>query len=113
MGLVYLQTKNYPEAEKQFQKIIQLTNRPDGKTGLAMMYALSGKKDQAHTTLDELLKGANNTYIAPCLIAQVYSVLNERDQAFLWLEKAREVRDTNIVNLKMDPLYRNLRSDPR
>ncbi len=113
MGLSYLQLKMYPKAEKQFQKVIQLTDRPDGKAGLAMMYALSGKRDQAHMLLDEVLKISNETYVAPCVIAQIYSVLNERDQAFLWLEKAREVRDTNIVNLKMDPLYKNLRSDPR
>lgn len=112
MGLTYLQMKKYPEAEKQFHRVMQLKN-PDGKVGLTMLYALSGKKDQAHTLLDELLKSASKTYLPPCFIAQIYSVLNERDQAFLWLEKAREVRDTNIVNLTTDPLYRNLRSDPR
>ena len=46
-------------------------------------------------------------------MAQIYSVLNERDQAFLWLEKAFEARDTTIVNLNVDPLVKNLRSDPR
>jgi hypothetical protein len=63
--------------------------------------------------LDEVLKSASGTYFPPCLIAQIYSCLNEKDQAFQWLEKAIEVRDTNIVNLNADPLYKNLRSDPR
>lgn len=113
MGFSYLQMKMYPEAEKQFQKAMQGPYKSDAKAALTMLYAFSGKKDQAHALLDEVLKSASNSYIAPCLIAQIYSVLNERDQAFRWLEKAREVRDTNIVNLNTDPLYRNLRSDPR
>jgi hypothetical protein len=46
-------------------------------------------------------------------MAQIYSVLNERDQAFLWLEKAIEARETTITNLDVDPLVKNLRSDPR
>ncbi|MCI0612686.1 hypothetical protein L0244_06825, partial [bacterium] len=99
MGLVFLQMKMYPQAEKQFQKAIQLSDNPDGKGALAMLYAFSGKKDQAHTLLDELLKRENKRYVSPYLIAQIYSVLNERDQAFLWLEKAREVHDTTLVNL--------------
>lgn len=113
LGLSYLQMKMYPEAEKQFQKGIQLTNRSDGKSALALFYAYTGKKEQARTLLDELEKTANSEYVSPCFIAQIYAVLNERDQAFLWLEKALEVRDTNLVNLKVDSLYKNLRSDPR
>jgi serine/threonine protein kinase/Tfp pilus assembly protein PilF len=113
MGLSYLQIKKYPQAEQQFHKLTQLSSKVNGDQGLIMVYALSGKKEQAQTLLDELLKNASKTYIAPCYIAQIYSMLNERDQAFLWLEKALKVKDTNIVNLKVDPLYRNLRSDPR
>jgi len=75
------------------------------------LYALSGQKDEAHALLDAQLKTANSRYVSPFAIAQIYSVLNERDQAFLWLEKAIELRDTTVVNLNRDPLFKNLRSD--
>jgi len=51
--------------------------------------------------------------VSPFAIAQIYSALNERDLAFQWLEKAFESRETLMVNLLMDPLFDNLRSDPR
>jgi tetratricopeptide (TPR) repeat protein len=110
MGLSYLQMNKYPEAEKQFQKAMALSEQ-DGKSLIALLYAASGKRDQAHTLVDELLK--SDKYLPPCFIAQIYACLNEKDQAFLWLEKARKIGDTNIVNLTADPLYKNLRSDPR
>jgi len=112
MGLTYLQMKKYPEAERQFQQAMLLSPK-DASTTLPLLYAYSGKKDQSRMLLDDVLKNARDTYIAPCFIAQIYSALDDRDQAFLWLNKALEVGDTNIVNLTTDPLYKNLRSDPR
>jgi hypothetical protein len=40
-------------------------------------------------------------------------MLEEPDQAFQWLEKAFENRETLMVNLVVDPLLKNLHSDPR
>jgi serine/threonine protein kinase/Flp pilus assembly protein TadD len=111
LGLAFLQKKMYAEAEKQFLRTRQLSD--SFENGLVILYALSGKKDDVHPLLDAQLKIATSRYVSPYAMAQIYSVLNERDQAFLWLEKAIEARDTTITNLDVDPLVKNLRSDPR
>lgn len=111
LGLAFLQKKMYAEAEKQFLRTRQLSD--SFENGLAILYAMSGKKDEVHPLLDAQLKIATSRYVSPYAMAQIYSVLNERDQAFIWLEKAFEARDTPIVNLNVDPLVKNLRSDPR
>jgi hypothetical protein len=43
----------------------------------------------------------------------VYAALGEMDQAFTWLEKAYDVRDTNLTWLKVDDAVDPLRSDGR
>jgi hypothetical protein len=43
----------------------------------------------------------------------IYAGLGEKDQAFAWLQKAYEERSGEMVDLKVDPRFDNLRSDPR
>jgi len=42
-----------------------------------------------------------------------YAGLGEKDQAFTWLEKAYEERSGFLPNLKVNPIWDPLRSDPR
>jgi len=49
----------------------------------------------------------------PLDVAQGYSSLGDKDKAFLWLNKAYDARQILLMNLKVDPLYTSLRSDPR
>jgi hypothetical protein len=46
------------------------------------------------------------------MIAGVYATLGDRDEAFRVLEKALEERQV-LVNIKVDPPFENLHSDPR
>jgi hypothetical protein len=46
-------------------------------------------------------------------IANDYAFLNEKDEAFAYLRKAFEKRDAELVYLKFNPIFDNLRGDPR
>lgn len=46
-------------------------------------------------------------------LAQYYAMLGDRDNAFLWLEKAVETSDVDLFWLKADPLFRSLQKDKR
>jgi hypothetical protein len=61
--------------------------------------------------LFDLTPGAK--YDCPVWIAALYMGLDEKDQAFEWLNKAYEKRSTELVGLKTDPLWDDLRPDPR
>ena len=43
----------------------------------------------------------------------MYAGLRDYEQAFKWLNKAYNHRDSQLSWLKLDPLIDNLRSDPR
>ena len=42
-----------------------------------------------------------------------YARSGDKEQAFTWLEKALEERNRSAFEVKSNPLYDNLRSDPR
>jgi hypothetical protein len=76
--------------------------------------AASGKREEALRTLDELKEISKQRYVPAYGFALVYAALDEKDQAFEWLEKSNSDQEAKIVNfLKIDPLLDNLRSDPR
>jgi len=113
LGIIYMQEKAFPEAEKYFRKVIELSKTYGGDRSLAMLYAVSGRKEESHKILDEILKTSDKRYVSPYPIASVYACLNERDLAFQWLEKSFQNRDSPLTFLDIDPLLDNLRSDPR
>ena len=43
----------------------------------------------------------------------MYAWRGDRDQAIHWLERARVQKDGGIPYVKMDPLLRKLKGDPR
>ena len=49
----------------------------------------------------------------PYVIASVYAWCGDRDGALGWLEKAIAEHDDDLVTLKVDPLFRSIRGDPR
>jgi len=62
----------------------------------------------------EELKAASQHSLARALfIALVYAGLEDKDQAFTWLEKAYEERFNRLAYLKVEALWDPLRSDPR
>ena len=46
-------------------------------------------------------------------LAYLYSILGEKDRAFVWLEKAYQQKTHGMPFLKEDPTWDNIRNDPR
>ncbi len=114
MGNAYVNKGMYQEAIAEYQKAIPLSgDSPDEPASLGYAYALSGRRQEALQIIDDLKWQSKRSYISPTLIAIVYTGLGEKEQAFKWLDKAYNGQDSNLVYLKVDPMFDNLRSDPR
>jgi DNA-binding winged helix-turn-helix (wHTH) protein/TolB-like protein/Tfp pilus assembly protein PilF len=112
-GLAYEQKGMYREAIADFQKGVKLSGSPLMLALLGHAYAASGQKAAAQNVLNELRDLQGRRYVSPYTIAAIHAGLGEKDQAFKWLEKADEVRDIWLMNLKVDPVFKVLQSDPR
>jgi tetratricopeptide (TPR) repeat protein len=64
---------------------------------------------QMHTDRLSQSKG----YVSPNTLASLYARLGNKDEAFMWLNKAVDERASGIPNLKVDPKFDSLHSDPR
>jgi DNA-binding winged helix-turn-helix (wHTH) protein/TolB-like protein/Tfp pilus assembly protein PilF len=112
LGLAYEHKGMYQEAIAQFQQGAKLSRSPLMISLLGHAYAVSGRKVEAQRILDELDQ-QKQRYVSPYTVATIYAGLGEKDKAFKWLEKAFEDRDIWLMNLKVDPVLKDLRSDQR
>jgi tetratricopeptide (TPR) repeat protein len=85
---------------------------PGWKSGLARIYALAGRLDEAKQTLAEL--EADHTPWDTWQIALIYVALGEKDQAFQWLEAAYGPPNHPYLPwMSCAPGFKPLRDDPR
>lgn len=114
IGQVYVQQRQFEKAFEEIKKAIVLSggNARDLAT-LGHAYAVAGQKDQARKILEQLQQSVGQKYVSPFFVALIYSGLGEKDQAFVWLEKAYEERHPYLILIKVEPVFENLHSDPR
>jgi TolB-like protein/DNA-binding winged helix-turn-helix (wHTH) protein len=112
----YEQKGMYNEALAEFKKAIPLTRGSEwtlSRAGLGYLYAVTGKKSEARTVLNELKQASKQEYVPGTSIAFIYAGLGEKDQAFAWLDKGYEQRVFQLQWIKLEPRWDSLRSDPR
>ncbi len=80
--------------------------------GLPLAYYALGQNQQSEAALREAK--AKYAETMPYQIATVHAYRGEIDQAFEWLDRAYDARDTGLAwYLKTDPLLANIRGDAR
>jgi len=80
-------------------------------TGKALAYHDLGRRKDSNAALAELIK-EHQQYMA-YQIAEIYAYRGESDRAFAWLNRAYQQRDSGLRSLKVDPLFKGVRPDPR
>jgi TolB-like protein/Flp pilus assembly protein TadD len=114
LGRALEQKKMYPEAIQAFEKILAFV--PDDPVLLALIahdYAVSGRGAEARTMVAKLQQMSAARYVPSVYIALIYTGLNDKDEAFRWLDKAFDERCEYLVYLPTEPLADPLRNDPR
>jgi TolB-like protein/cytochrome c-type biogenesis protein CcmH/NrfG len=78
---------------------------------LVFAYDALGRKAEADAALTNLVKhhADDNSYG----IGLAYANRGELDQAFKWFDRTYQQRNDDILELKVDPRAKNVRSDPR
>ena len=71
------------------------------------------KRSKALKIVDELKEMAKQKYVSAYDLALLYTGLGDKEHAIEQLNKAYEERAGWIINLRVEPLFDPLRSDPR
>jgi tetratricopeptide (TPR) repeat protein len=80
-------------------------------SGEALAYYALGRREESDKTLNKLIAMHQND--SAYQIAEVYAYRRETDKAFEWLDRAYRQRDPGTPELKIGPLMKSLRQDPR
>jgi DNA-binding winged helix-turn-helix (wHTH) protein/TolB-like protein/Flp pilus assembly protein TadD len=116
LGLAYEQKGLYQDAFNQLQKTYEMRENYGKmmlRADIGHLYAVWGKRAEAHEVLAELIKKSEQSYVSAYDIVVIYAGLGDRDQAFGWLDKAVEQHSFWLTWLKLDPRLDPLRSDSR
>ena len=118
LGITYYFQSRIDDAICEIQRAIDMSDRNQWPVAyLGTVYAAIGDRSRADEILAELKNRSQNEYIHANWIAQIHAVLDEKDKAFEWLEKALIERAPIIgtIALKTYPgwVYNSLRDDSR
>jgi TolB-like protein/DNA-binding winged helix-turn-helix (wHTH) protein/Tfp pilus assembly protein PilF len=114
LGLAYVQQSRFKEAIALSEKTSTFPGgSPDAVACLGYAYAMSGNRPGATKILKHLAEQSKLRHVSPLSSAIVYLGLGDKDNAFDWLEKAYALRSPDITTLKVDPIFKSVRSDPR
>jgi Tfp pilus assembly protein PilF len=81
--------------------------------GLGRACAIAGQRARAGELLAGLVSRAEQGVSCGVSIATIYAGLGDLDEAFRWLDRARQQREGDLIYVTCAPPYERLRSDPR
>ena len=114
LGEVHVSKGQYREGLLALEKSSALSRTSAISRALVgYSHARLGERSAALRIIEELTSASKHSFIPAFLYALVYAGLEDKDQAFGWLEKAYEERFNRLAYLKQDALWDPLRSDPR
>ena len=109
----YAQSGMFREAIAEQQKVLTLSGNPDLAAAVGEDYRRSGYTGVLQSRLAGLNEVSKQRYVSPYSIAQIHARLQEKDQALSWLEQALKEHDCKLSYLKVDPVFDEIRADPR
>lgn len=113
LGEIYVAEGRYEEALAAMLKARPLVRRTRQLARIGTVYAAAGKKDEAVKILEEVKSQTAERYDLGTHIAAIYALLGNKDEAFAWLDNAYEARTYALIEVKVNPMFRNLHSDSR
>lgn len=114
LGCACLHMGAFEKATREFRRCDELSGvLPPSLAMIAHTAVKSGHRKKALAVLADLKERSAHGYVSPYLIASVCGAVGQHSEAFEWLKKACEIRDTWLFNAQVDPILDSVRTDPR
>jgi len=114
LARTYSRKGMYKEGLATCQKVVSLCGRsPVGRALSSLILAIAGKTDEVQKILSELKGYGKLDSRSLILLAETYSVMGEKTEAFEFLDVAYQERGSWLVFLGAYPGFSNIRTDPR
>lgn len=100
------------DALEEYQRELTLDGDVALSAEMGKAYASHGWEGVLRKQI-EVFQRRNTDDYDPVAVAQAYTLLADKDEAFLWLEKAHYEHVGGLLFIKATPAFDNIRSDPR
>jgi len=111
LAVLYAREGKRAEALAELQKISPVS---ENRFTHAIVHALTGQRPEAEREARELETLSTKEYVPATIMSSVWAALGDKDRTFAALRRACQEREGAWgANVKVDPLYDGLRSDPR
>ena len=111
---IYEQKGRAEEAAQEYLKADELFGMdPKRVAQLTEAIARSGAQGYWRRTLENYKESSKSNYVPSVLVAGACVRVGDKESAFQWLEKGFDERDDLMINLKVEPVFDAIRSDPR
>jgi TolB-like protein/Tfp pilus assembly protein PilF/predicted Ser/Thr protein kinase len=110
LAMAYLYKGRFAEALETSSHVVE-TGRHSFV--MARAHLRLGNRPLAQKVAADMEARAKSRYVSANAIANAYIGLDDRERAFEWLEKAFQDRSLRPDFMRVDPVYDDLRADPR
>jgi Tfp pilus assembly protein PilF len=112
LSRAYLMLNKCPEAIREAEKYSAVVGNYES-ANLGYSAAKCGDSALARRELQRRLDDVKTHYVSADVIARLYAGMGQKTEALDWLEKAYDERTWSLFLLKVEPMYDNLRGEPR
>jgi tetratricopeptide (TPR) repeat protein len=91
LGMALEELGRVDEAMREYEEVVRLSDARQ-RVLVARALAAGGRKAEARRALEEVKALAARAYVSPYSISLVHAALDERDEAFAWLQRAADER---------------------
>lgn len=114
LGFALIANGQPDEAIPILEKVASISDRRPAVMGvLIRAYAHAGRRAEALRLLEELKRRQQAGYVPTAAFVNAYLGLGDKEQAFVWLERAYQEKSNILRYLKVHPYFDPLRDDPR
>ena len=109
----YAQSGMTKEAVAERQKVLTLSGNPDLAAAIGEDYSTSGYSGVLRSWLEGLQEISKRGYVSAYNMSEIYARLGQKQEALAALERAYTERDSNLTNMKVEPVFDGIRSEAR
>jgi serine/threonine protein kinase/tetratricopeptide (TPR) repeat protein len=109
----YHMKRMYKEALEIWKASYAAKGDREAEDALERGYAEGGYQGALRSVAEMLVARSRTKFVTPWQIATLYTRAGMNTEAIDWLEKAYQAHDQNMPYLSVDPIFDDLRNDPR
>ena len=115
LGAALRGKQQYERAITEIKKALATEIRPRWLWNLGLTYFKWGKIEESKQVVAQLVDLSKKRYVSPILIADLYAMHGDRDQAMAWLTQVKTLNSIDVEQAVplSDSNFNEVRSDPR